>query len=316
MKPSFSFSDAVGGPFVLLRRRPLYLFVWGLMMVAMVAAIYAVMIPVFTALPLGAAENSAAMEPYMTEMSRFSAAINGLNLLMYLLMLALWTAACRAALSPGRGDRFLFLRLGMDEVRVAVVIVAVFVGWYVALLLLVLIGVGIGLALWAANERAAVIVLMLYGLLVFAVSIWALVRVSLIAPASMILKTFAFAEGWALARGQVWKLIGLNVVVWIIYMLSAILMYVVIGGILAAGFFGQGLTWPSDIRTVADLEPVFHPMLLPLAVTTIPFAIGFGWIMALYAAPNVIAARQLLDGVPTPVPIAADAPPADTLQPL
>ncbi|WGM31601.1 hypothetical protein KKHFBJBL_01848 [Brevundimonas sp. NIBR11] len=34
MKPSFSFSDALSAPFAMLRRRPLYLFVWGLLMMA------------------------------------------------------------------------------------------------------------------------------------------------------------------------------------------------------------------------------------------------------------------------------------------
>ncbi|MFC5343286.1 hypothetical protein ACETK8_07600 [Brevundimonas staleyi] len=313
MKPSFSFNDALGAPFVMLKRRPLYLFVWGLMMVAVTVAIYALLVPMFAALPFDQADNPAFMDQYMVEMSRFSPAINGMNLLVYLLMLVLWTAAGRSALSPGRGDRFLFLRLGMDELRVAVAILAVFMGWYIALVILILIGVGLAMALWAANEAAAVVVVMIYGLIVFIGSIWALVRVSLIAPASLILKTFAFTQGWALARGQVWKMIGLNLLVWLIYMISVILMYAVVGGILAAGFFGQGLSWPSDVRTVADLEPVFRAMIAPLALTGIPQAMGFGWVMALYAAPNVVAARQLLDGVPAPAPMAEDAPPADTL---
>ncbi len=315
MKPSFSFSDALSAPFAMLRRRPLYLFVWGLMMVAMTAAIYSLMIPVFAAIPFDAMDDTAAMDRYVMEMSGISAAMNGLNVLMYLLMLVLWTAAGRSALSPGRGDRFLFLRLGMDEVRVAVAIIAVFVGWYIAFLILVLIGVGLGLAFSSVSVFATAAGLVVYGLLVFAVSIWALVRVSLIAPASLILKRFAFAEGWALARGQVWKLIGLNLVVWIIYMVSILLTYAVVAGVLFAAFLGQGLTWPEDIDAIADLEPVFRPMIAPLALTAIPLALGFGWVMALYAAPNVIAARQLLDGVPTPAPILGDAPPVDTLQP-
>lgn len=313
MKPNFSFSDALSAPFVLLRRRPLYLFAWGLMMVAVVAAIYSVMIPMFGALQFDQARDPAFMDQYMAGVSRFGAAINGMNLLMYLLMLLLWTAVGRATLSPGRGDRFLFLRVGMDELRVAVAIVAIFVGWYIAFVILALVGVGIGVALWASNEAAAVIVLMIYGLIVFIASIWALVRLSLIAPASLVLKTFAFAEGWAIARGQVWKLIGMNLVVWLIYTVSVILMYAMVGGILVGSFFGLGLTWPSEVNTVADLEPVFRAMIAPIAVTAIPLALGFGWIMALCAAPCVVAARQLLDGVRAPASIARDAPSTDTL---
>lgn len=316
MKPSFSFNDALSAPFVMLRRRPLYLFVWGLMMTALVAAMYALMIPVFAAMPLDQAENVAVMDQYMMEMSRFSAAINGMNLLVYLAMLLIWTAAGRSALSPVRGDRYLFLRFGMDELRVAVVIIAVFLGWYVAFLLLVLIGVGLAMALWAVNEAAAVTIVLVYGLLVAVASVWALVRVSLIAPASLILKSFAFAEGWSIARGQIWKLIGLNLLVWLIYMVSVLLLYAVVAAILVGAFFGQGLSWPVDVQSTADLEPIFQPMIAPLAVTAIPFALGFGWVMALYAAPGVIAARQLLDGVPAPAPIVQDAPPTDTLQPL
>ncbi|WGM31600.1 hypothetical protein [Brevundimonas sp. NIBR11] len=115
---------------------------------------------------------------------------------------------------------------------------------------------------------------------------------------------------------------GLNVLiylvmVWVIYMISAILMNAAVGGILAGGFFGQGVVWPSDVDTVADLQP----MLIPLVLTAVPFSIGFGWVMALYAAPSVVAARQLLDGVaahqavPAAPAIVQDAPRVDALQP-
>ena len=138
---------------------------------------------------------------------------------------------------------------------------------------------------------------------------------SLIAPASLILKRFAFAEGWALARGQMWKLLGLNLVVWLIYLVSVMLMYALAGAILVGSFFGQGLQWPSQIETYADVQPLVEAMIVPALVTLIPFSIVFGWVMALYAAPGVVAARQLLDGVPAaPVgPIPEDAPPVDTL---
>lgn len=315
MKPGFSFNDAVGAPFVLLRRRPLYLFVWGLMMMALVAAIYSLLIPAMGSM-IGAADRQEAFDIYMLEAVRLQAALNGMNLLMYFIMLLTWTAAARATLSPGRGDRFLFLRVGMDEVRVAVTVVAVFVAWYIALLVLILLGVGIGAALWSSGRSIAVGVLIVYGLLVLALSVWGWLRVSLIAPASLILKRFAFVEGWALARGQMWKLLGMNLVVWLIYMVSLILMYAVAGAILVGSFFGQGLQWPAQVEGYADLQPLVEAMVAPALATLIPFSIVFGWVMALYAAPGVVAARQLLDGVPTvPVgPIGEDAPAADTLQ--
>lgn len=314
IKPHFSFNDALGAPFALLRRRPLSVFVWGVLMVAIVAATYSLMIPIFAAIPVGAADNEAATEQYVRQLTRFSASLNGMTALIYLVMLMVWTAAGRAVLSPGR-DRFLFLRLGMDEVRVAVAIVGVFAGWYIVLLLLVLLGVGLGLAFWNTNEAATAAMLIGYGVVVCLASIWALARVSLIAPASLILKRFAFAEGWAIARGQVWKLVGLHLLVWVLYTLSVILLYAVVAAILWAGFIAQGLAWPATVQSLADLEPVFRPMIAPLALTAIPLAIGFGWVMALYAAPAVVAARQLLDGVPATIPIIEDAPPVDTLQP-
>jgi hypothetical protein len=194
--------------------------------------------------------------------------------------------------------------------------VAVFIGWYIALVVLILLGVGIGAALWSSSQATTVGVLIAYGLLVFILSIWGWLRVSLIAPASLILKRFAFVEGWALARGQMWKLLGLNLVVWLIYMVSLILMYALAGAILVGSFFGQGLQWPAQVESYADLQPLVEAMTVPALATLIPLSIVFGWVMALYAAPGVVAARQLLDGVPTaPVdPIVEDAPPVDTLQ--
>lgn len=315
MKPRFSFTDALGAPFVLLRRRPLYLFAWGLMMMALLAVMYSVLIPTMASV-IAAGGRQEAFDTYLAESIRMQMALNGLNLVMYLIMLITWTAAGRAILTPSRGDRFLYLRFGMDEVRVALAVIATFVGWYLGLIVLVLIGFGIGAALWSQGEATAIPVLIVYGLMVFALSIWGWLRVSLIAPASLVLKRFAFVEGWAIARGQMWKLFGLNVAIWFIYMISLIIAYAAAGGILVGAFFGQGLVWPEAIESVVDLEPLIQPMILPALATMIPLSFVFGWVMCLYAAPGVVVARQLLDGAPLPAANAQDAPPVDTLQPL
>lgn len=316
MKPVFSFNEALTAPFVLLRQRPVHLFVWGLLMVALAGGVSALLIPSLAAMPLGSTERQAALDIYLEESIRLQAMVNALNVLGYLIMLVTWTAAGRATLSPGRGDRFLFLRLGMDEVRVAVVMIAVFAGWYIALLLLILLGAAIGAALWGWDRPIVIGGLVIYGLVLLVASVWLLVRTSLIVPASLILGRFAFAEGWAITRGQVWKLAGLNLVLWIINLLSVIPFYALAGAILAAGFFGQGLIWPTRIETLSDLEPVIRPMMVPALVALIPLAFHSGWIRALQTAPGVRAARQLLDGTPAAgsAAIARDAPPSDKLQ--
>ena len=313
MKPSFSFGDAIEAPLVLIRRRPFAVFVWGLLMIAVVAAIYAMLLPILINLPWEQAD--AAMEAYIGEMIQVQLVSNALTIVMYLVMLVVFTAAGRATLDADRGDRFLFLRLGMDEVRVAVVVVACFVGWYVALLLLILIGVGLGLALYAAGQATMMITLLIYGLVVFVASLIGWARISLIAPATLILGRFAFAEGWTIAKGQVLKLLGLNVLIWLIYMICYIALALVVAAILIGGFFAQGLTWPQNVQHPQDLMPIVQPMLIPLAATVPVFAFGYGAYMALVSAPFVRAARQLLDGAPVVRPdIGQDAAPEDTLQ--
>lgn len=314
MKPTFSIGASLEAPFALIRRRPLTVFGWGLVMFAVVAAIYALMIPLFLRLPWG--QGDALMDAYAAEIIQLQAAINGLNLVLYLVALVLVNAVGRAVLAAGRRDAFLFMRLGMDEVRVAVVIVATFLGWYIAVILLVLIGVALGAALWSMGEGIAIGVVVLYGIAVLIGAIVAWVRVSLIAPATLILGRFAFAEGWAIARGQVLKLIGMNVLIWIIYMLAYIGMIAIIAAIVVGGFFGQGLEWPSVVDSPLDLMPLVRPMTIPVLATLPILIVSFGSCMGLITAPSVVAARQLLDGTPLrPVPAVADVVPGDRLEP-
>ncbi len=296
MKPSFSLSDALGAPFRLTANRPLTVFVWGMLMLAMMVATYALLIPLFANLPLDDAD--AAMEGYMAEAMAVSAFSNLMTVVMYGVMLMIFTGSIRAALNPQARSRFFFLKLGMDEVRAAVAIVALFIGWYVALVILAMIGFALGAAFWGAGKAVAIPVVVIYGLAVLVLSIWAWCRVSLIAPAGVILGRFAFEEGWRIARGQVWKLVGMNILLWLIYMVAYVATLALAAAILAGGFMIQGLQWPSDVRTLADLAPVVQPMILPAVVAALPMAFLFGWLTTLWSVPSAVAARQLLDGTP------------------
>ena len=316
MKPTFSIGQALGAPFRLARRRPVSMFLWGAIVTAAMVGVYAMSIPLFANLPLGEGQADEALAEYIRQSHVSAAGINAMTPLMYLAMLLGWTAAGRATLSPGKGDGLAFLRIGMDEVRVAVVYVGWFLIWYIGLIVLVMIGVALGFAIWFIDQTAAIVVGVVFGLGVAVLATWLWLRLSLIAPATLILKTFAFTEGWALTRGQVWKLLGLNLLKWLISIPLELVLYVLVAAILVGAFFGQGLAWPADVRTVADLEPLLRAMLPAGAVALIPFAGLYGLILALNAAPSIVAARQLLDGVPLPpAPEVADAASGDGLEP-
>ncbi len=312
MKPRFSFGDAIGAPFVLIRQRPLTVFAWGVLMIGMVGLLYSVLLPPLLSLPLDAG-GEAAFEAYGVEMIQLQAASNAMTLLMYGLLLVVFNAAGRATLAPGRRDPFLFMRLGMDEVRVAVVVVGTFLGWYVALLILVLLGVALGFAVWSLGQATAIAILIGYGVVALIASIFGWVRLSLMGSATLILGRFAFGEGWAIGRGQVLKLVGLHLVIWVIYMLIYVVVFALVGAILVGGFMALGLTWPDTIETPRDLPPLVGAMTVPLAAVIPVLALAYGMFIALMAAPTIRAARQLLDGVPV-ASAPTDTSPSDTLQ--
>jgi hypothetical protein len=302
VKPGFSLSDAIAAPFVLIRQRPFSLFAWGLTMAALAIAYYSQLLPIFLNLPLQDGAETA-METFQAESMRLQAASNGFMALMYLVLLVIFNAAGRATLSPGVRDRFLFMRLGMDEVRVAVVLVGAFIGWYIAILVLTLIGVAIGFAAWSFGEAAAVGAVIVYALLVLIVSIAGWARISLMGPATLILRRFAFAEGWTIGRGQVLKLIGMHLIIWVIYVLAYLVLFAVVGAILVGSFLALGLTLPEVIEGPRDLAPLVEPMTGPLLAL---ISLAYGGFIALMAAPAIRAARQLLDGLPLAPSVGAD----------
>jgi hypothetical protein len=305
VKPGFSLSDAIAAPFVLIRQRPFSLFAWGLTMAALAIAYYSQLLPIFLNLPLQDGAETA-METFQAESMRLQAASNGFMALMYLVLLVIFNAAGRATLSPGVRDRFLFMRLGMDEVRVAVVLVGAFIGWYIAILVLTLIGVAIGFAAWSFGEAAAVGAVIVYALLVLIVSIAGWARISLMGPATLILRRFAFAEGWTIGRGQVLKLIGMHLIIWVIYVLAYLVLFAVVGAILVGSFLALGLTLPEVIEGPRDLAPLVEPMTGPLLALIPVISLAYGGFIALMAAPAIRAARQLLDGLPLAPSVGAD----------
>lgn len=298
MAETFSIGEALAAPVRVIRRHPLAVFIWGLTMVVFSLAIAGVFLGMMIDLPLGEGESAQAPAEIVARM----AALQGLSLLanvgQLVLGVVLWTATMRATLRIGRPERYFFMRLGMDELRIGVVGLALGLGAYAAVIVLVLLGVAIGAVAWQANEALAILLgfLMMLGLI--AAVIYAMARLSLIAPATLILERFAFVEGWNLAKGRMRSLLGLLICTWLIYMA----IYFVIAFLAILTFFASGvfahMQAVEQAGTFRDLMPP-PGVIAGLAVVLIgPGAFLYGAVMTLLCAPFASACRQLLDGSP------------------
>lgn len=302
----FSIGTAIGDAFGLIRRRPLSVWVWGLLLVAPSAATFGLMLPMMgemiANMPEAAADGGMS-DPAFAEMMRFQAVSWLLNLIQLALTVLVYTAIMRAVLRP-RESAFFSLRLGMDELRVAVVGVAVIVGLYVAMIVMALIGVGIGFGVWGLGAPLSWTIII--GMVVVAIlAIWlGMARISLIAPASVLYRSFAFPEGWRLARKQAGPLFGMMMLlVLIIFAIEAIV--IAIGVAIAATAGASGGQFWSRLHSDMDANPFEHlsaafaanwPW---VAFGAVVVAMIYGALLTLGVAPFASACRQLA-GDPTP----------------
>lgn len=294
----FSIGTALTAPFLLLRHQPLALLAWGAMRVVLTIAAFSLLMPMFAALPMGQATSPEDVERVMTNLLPLQGGIWLTNLVALLLSVIIWTAAMRATMAPvGTKDRFLFLRLGFDEVYVGVVMLVIVVTLYFATFLLTLIGALLCTILWQINEAAAVLVTIAYGLTVFAGALWVAGRATLFIPATLALHNIAFEQGWKLGKGQGWRLAATGVLAWLILMVIAIVLWALFITVffIAAMMLHVSFPNPDNVHSFADLAEFGRPFLLPALVMAIPLALFDGFSHAMFGAPVASACKQLMD---------------------
>lgn len=297
----FSVGKAIGDAFGLIRSRPVSVFVWGLLLVGPMLAITAIMFPMLASLPVAETQTEEDMGPVMAQMMQFQLWSALLQLVQMLSMAVIYAAIFRAILRPAERSWF-SLRLGMDEVRIAVVGLAIGVGIYILAILMVLVGVMLGFAVHSLVQPSwPFITLMILGFL--GVFFWLLARTSLMAPASLMRRDFAFVEGWKLAKGQSLRLFGMMVLI-VLIVLMIELVILVIGFALFAALNAGGLA--NFERAMEDSHPQVLGDVLPSLATAWPWLVGgglvasffYGIFFVLTAAPYASACKQLSDRAP------------------
>ena len=316
MTETFSIGEAMATPGRVIRRHPLAVFVWGFVMMAYSLGGAALMFGTLANLPLG--EGAEPPPEMLGQMIAFQGVSMLLNVGQMLLAVVIWAATMRATLMIGRLDRYFFMRIGIDELRLAVVALALFLGPYIVVFFLVLFWGGLSALLFLTNYLGpkplletveGLLAVVLTITLIAAVAV-AMARLSLIAPATIMLKRFAFVEGWTLGKRRTLPLLGLLVCTWLVYLVVYfVLAFVVIVALFASGVLAD-ITAQSPPATLGELFPS-PPVLATVAgLMLVPGGFVYGAVMTLLSAPFASACRQLLDGPSGAVFAAATSPTA------
>jgi hypothetical protein len=298
----FSIGTSLGDAFGLIRRRPLAVFVWGALMIAPLLAAMAVMLPAMSAMVVMSTDAHEAPNgpppEFLAQMMQLQLASMLANVGQLLLMAVVYTAVMRAVVRPAEASAF-SLRVGMDELRVAVVGLVIGVGLYVLMMIVAMLGVGAGLAFWGLGAEpgpglAVVALLLIPVLLAF---VWALARVSLMAPATVLYRDFAFAQGWRLARGKGWTLVGMMILVFLIILLIEAVL-VLAGLAVAIGAVGVGVDWsvPEAANPAVFVQDWLSAYWYWAVLAAIAAAAFYGVVATLSVAPFASACRQLAAG--------------------
>lgn len=222
---AFSASESAFEGFRVIRRNPLVILWWSLAYLIFFAALLAAVGgPILAMLPqLQALEGA---EPSMEDLAPILALYGTILMvavpLSILFGAVLNAAVARSVLSPG-SSAFGFMRLGMDEVRVAVVTFVLGLIFVVVYAVLGGVVAMAAVATYAANEGAGIAVGILGGLAVICALIWLTVRLSLAVPIVVAENRFAFFDSWGLTKGRFWSLVGMALIAFVMALVVNIL---------------------------------------------------------------------------------------------
>lgn len=233
-------ADILAGGARLVRTRPKAIAIWGALYLLVCIGMLALIEPMFADLMLFQQQAIAARTgglPPPEPPAGFFPAILALEAVIVVLMVAIFAAAVRATALGGH-DRFAFLRVGMDEVRlVGLGLLLLIAGIVVTFAAGVLVGIIAAIASAAAGGSLAVAggLGFIFSLALMALIVWLQVRISLAGALTVLRGRIVVREAWRLTRGRFWTLFGVYLLVGVAYFaLTFALLGIVNPGLLTA----------------------------------------------------------------------------------
>ncbi len=224
---AFSATDAAFEGFRVVRRHPMALIFWALFYAVIMVAAFAVMGPNLIGFisateqleQSGATPTMEDFAPLFQMMGMLFAVLLPLSLIASAMIYA---AVARSVLRPGE-SAFGYLRLGMDEFRVLVVSVVLFLVFMVLMVVTSgIIGAVIGMTV-ASETPALWLLVVLLILAAVGVCIWLAVRLSLAIPITMAERRIAIFDSFAFTKGRFWPLLGMALLAWVMSIVVGLL---------------------------------------------------------------------------------------------
>lgn len=228
-KPSFDVMTAIVDSFDIFRKHPKRIFAWGLLMMIPAVVMYAAMIPIFMDIYADGISGQPPAEPDFTQTMVLNAVSGIYQLVMLVVLVPVVTAVGMMIYGRQRPGSWLGLKLGMDEVRVGLVYLALMAGSFIAFMVAALVIAMVSVPLGLMSKPLGISIAIVLSIAAVVASIWGCLRLSLIAPATVARGDFGFVEGWRATKGLVWPLLGLLVMIVLVTIVISIVSLIALG---------------------------------------------------------------------------------------
>jgi hypothetical protein len=276
---SFSPSDAALEGFRLTRERPGMILAWGgvyFLGIMLMAAVMAVGLgPQFAAFFKDGAPDQEETKALADLLYKSWPAFL-LVLAMVLMLIALLTGGVYRLVLRPQERGFAHLRLGADELRLAIMHFLLF-----AIAIAMLVAFDLLLAALGGVDHLSPGLAWLAGLVLFAAMIWVGVRLSLATPMTFAERRVSLPDAWRLTRGRFWSLFGMIVLAGIFYVMVCMLIVIIGWAVVALAGGNEAVAVPLKLTPpalIAFMATVVIQLLLPiLQVVTLyaPFAVAY-----------------------------------------